>query len=471
MKNLSACLILLASLSVFAWDGGHGQNGQSISITADGTNQSYNISGGNGGNGTPGRDGRDAHCMPIGGPSNVSQHSGESGERGGNGGDGGNAGNLVVYYQDIANLKNIQVYAVPGAGGYGAYGGRGGRGCQCSYTTWKIEDQTYYCTSGHDGMSGYNGSRGSNGSWGEIQIINSPTPLKPSVTARYVEMSTMESKPGQVSKNHWETRRGAASLFAPGSRMADSYFFFLGRTEVNYAFKWAASRPVSEFKNWQMYVYLDGEEAKVNFPSNLIVKKSTAMVDGVQVITIEAVVKTTEVFNLRLEEMAGKEADAKLVLSDLSKVSDLVGTSASLNYMTYENGSYKSRFKDVLPAEALEIRKEGFDVKLGGLGIDPKYLAGGTKVFVALTVKREFEGRTVTRVFNQYFTIRLINEGTLIEILADSNLYTGNQVVGKVLKGEQYTVSKIQNGWVSLKKDDGTVLPGWIQMQKIKVAT
>src|SRR5690606_27224594 len=94
---------------VIANNGSNGRNGQAITLSADGTSQSYNVSGENGGDGYPGRNGRNASCYSEGGPGNVHQPSGGNGERGGNGGNGGNAGDVTVYYSNLSDIQNVHV--------------------------------------------------------------------------------------------------------------------------------------------------------------------------------------------------------------------------------------------------------------------------------------------------------------------------------------------------------------------------
>jgi hypothetical protein len=48
-------------------------------------------------------------------------------------------------------------------------------------------------------------------------------------------------------------------------------------------------------------------------------------------------------------------------------------------------------------------------------------------------------------------------------------MYVGNQVVGHVTKGEKFLVVKLQDGWISLKTEDGTAIAGWIKNTGIRL--
>ena len=53
------------------------------------------------------------------------------------------------------------------------------------------------------------------------------------------------------------------------------------------------------------------------------------------------------------------------------------------------------------------------------------------------------------------------------KVTVDSSLIV---VVGKVLAGERFRISRIQGNFASLEKEDGTSVPGWIQLKYLRSA-
>ncbi len=61
-----------------------------------------------------------------------------------------------------------------------------------------------------------------------------------------------------------------------------------------------------------------------------------------------------------------------------------------------------------------------------------------------MTVSRTYGGRTFNVALkNNYVVSVKISESDLIEAISDTNTYIGNQIVGKVKKGERYTVTRV----------------------------
>lgn len=474
-----ACAICLFGLGVraSAYDGGNGRDGRSITITADGTAQNYNISGGDGGDGSPGSDGQTPYCPSTGGNGDVMMPDGGDGSPGGDGGVGGDGGGVTVYYKDIENLKKIYVRGTPGYGGRGAPGGRGSWGCRCGQSSWTVTDaqgntQTYSCRDGSDGRDGSYGRDGGRGSYGRIFVVGQTDPVKPPLPSVYIDMSKMETGAVQLSKNNWERRQGARTLFQTGSDISDNYWFFLNRTEVEYTFKWQARRPVTDFAGWHMLLQLDGTEAKLTFPNGLWVNSEVVVDGNKRTYVFHSAVSSGEIGNIQLSEFAGDGADLYIAVKDNAQISDVLTTSVYLEYYTAENGRYQVRYKDNVPAGMVPTTSDGFKILIGKLGIKDEYLKPGVQAYAGLTVTRALGTNSAKYSLSSYATIEhQFKPGDVIEAVSDADLYSGSDVVGHVAKGDKFHVVKVQGQWISLAKIDGTALKGWIAVDKVKASS
>lgn len=454
--------------------GRSGRSGSPLVVTAQGTPASYDLRGEDGSNGGPGEQGDAAWgCFQPTPDYNVFGAAGGDGGSGGSGGSGGNGGSITAYFTDISALRAILVRSTPGRGGSGNWGGRGGDGCRCTQSTWTNtvggSPQTFFCNNGRDGNNGYSGSNGSNGSYGSITLISQLTavpPEKPSVT---IDMSQMLAGPIDLSKNHWESRRGARQLFAAGSDIADNYNFFLGRTEVRYSFVWEAARPVSDFRGWQMQLRMEGAEPKLYLPNGLWTESEKIINGNEYTFVFKGAVSTGELGNLQFKSLGGIGADHVVAVKDNAGVSDVLRTTVKLKYYTAENGSYRVRFEDEVPQAALSTAADGFQIAMGELGLNPDWLKRGTQAYVGLTITRALGTNSTAYTMGTYYTITFSPAvGMLVQAANDASLYSGNQIVGRVSRGDQFKVAAVQGNWISLKKLDDTAVRGWIASENLE---
>lgn len=473
--TIFASAFFLPAINAIAWNGADGANGRPISLNADGTDQYYQSNGESGGNGSDGRDGNNGFCQSTGGPGDVSQPPGADGEDAGSGGNGGWGASVTAYFENIANLKKVFIQAVPGRGGYGGRGGRGGRGCHCSQQSWTITgsdgtSKTYTCTSGRDGYAGRNGQNGSNGGYGRVLLMKSAEAIKPDMPSVYIDMSKMETAPVSLSQNIWEKHlSGGRALFKAGSQINDQYHLYTGRREQEYTFQWKASRPSSDFAGWQMLVAMQSDgTVNVTYPKNLYVDSEIIETgEGKFTFIIHSALTTSEIANLTLGSLTGFGASAVVQLRDESKVSDVVDTAIHIKYQTVEDGVYKVRLDADVPASAITMTPGEIFLALGQLGIDEKYLSGNLQVYVGLTVKRSYEGKTWVLSLGDYFKIKEFDVGSIVEAKADADLFSGTTKIGSVKQGEKFKVKAIQNSWVSLERLDGSSVKGWIKIDQL----
>ncbi len=431
--------------------GRSGRDGQPVVVTATGQSANFDVTGSDGGNSSSGEPGYGATgCFQSTPDYDLFGAAGGDGGRGGDGGAGGDGGSVTVYFTDIVQLGRVAIRGTPGEGGNAAWGGRGGEGCRCQQYSWTTTASdgtttTHYCRDGQRGYDASSGSPGADGSYGRVTLIGQLDPVAAEVPALQIDMSRMLEGPFQLSKNHWEARRGARRLFAAGSDVADSYSFFTGRTEISYAFQWQVNRPVTDFRGWGMRVQIEGEDALLYLPNGLWVDAEKIVDGNSRTYVIKGAVSTGELGNLQFRSLGGIGADHVVAVKDNAKVSDILHTAVHLKYFSYENGTYKVRYDADVPAESLTVTDDGFAIAMGTLGIDPNFLKRDTKAYGGLTMKRSLGTHSATYTMGTYYTIKYSPAvGDVIQVMEDANLYVGNTVVGRVTTGEQYKAKEIQ---------------------------
>ena len=140
-----------------------------------------------------------------------------------------------------------------------------------------------------------------------------------------------------------------------------------------------------------------------------------------------------------------------------------------MKYFSYENGSYHVRYDADVPAAALTMSADGFQIAVGALGIDADYLKRGTQAYAGLTIKRSLGSHSASYTMGTYYTIKYVPEiGAVVQAAENANLYVGNSVVGHVVKGDQFKATDIQGDWVALKKLDDTPVRGWIDVDHLE---
>jgi hypothetical protein len=456
--------------------GRDGRSGQNLVIKAEGASASYDVSGSDGSDGTTGENGYNAtSCFPPNRPAyDLTGANGGRAGAGGPGGDGGNGGALTVYFTDINNLKFITVHGTPGRGGSSNWGGRGGFGCRCSESSWTIPDSSgaqhsYTCRDGQMGSDAGRGSDGSFGSYGQVLLVSQMTPVLQDLPSVNIDMSKMETGPFTVSKNNWEPRRGAASLFASGTDISNSYYFFKDRVESTLKFRWEATRPLTDFARWQMQVKLEGTEAKVYFPDGLWVDFQRIEENGEKIFVIKAVVAESELPYIQFDGFLDEGSNHVISIKDSAGMANVLQNSIHAEFWTVVAGQWKQHFDGDLPADSLQATADHIHILMGRSGIDPVLFKAGTKAYVKLLVTRKLGGKSQTYQLASNYNIQIqLSVGQAVEVLQDSNLLIGNQIVGTVKKGDQFIVGRIQDGWIRLKKSDGTELAGWITAESLK---
>ena len=396
--------------------GQNGRNSDHLTVFADGTSMTLDLAGGDGAQGEQGITGYDAYCEPA--EENIGKNlrgaDGGNGGDGGDGGDGGNAGSLTVYTTNKEHLKQIYVIAAGGEGGAPGVGGVGGSGCECDRPYWNEETcfgkpgsadyscttEEFQCADGYQGRKGRSGRKGRDGKIGNLTLINLDKSLSPDFPEVTAPISELKGRGFTLSKNIWQSKDNASSLFAPGSIIADKYKELVARHEHSVLVVWDAPQPVENFDDQKITLSLKGkDDANIFLPKDLWLETKTVKRDNLTELFVFNAVHTKDVADLTIDGLFGYGTNLELDIFDEAEQSNLIATDFSLRYRVGEESEkknffggnstvYKTKYEGAIPPEA--IAKEGnlFTLKLGELPIPPEYLQPGLEVEVEVVAKR-----------------------------------------------------------------------------------
>ena len=405
-------------------DGSTGQKGQngrdsdSLTVFADGSSMTLDLSGENGFSGTGGTSGDRAACdTEIADKSNNLQASnGGHGGDGGDGGNGGDGGSLTVYTTDKSYLQQIYVVATGGEGGNPGIGGVGGEGCKCPVSYWneqtckgKPGSSKYSCTTtelqcvdGYSGRTGRDGRPGRSGRLGTLTVINLDKSLAPDRPEATLTIENLKDRGFTLSRNKWETKTGATSLLAPGSIVEDEYQELVERQEHTVLLVWDAAQPVAEFAEERVVLSLDeenGSSASLTFPDDLWLETSELKRDTITELFVFNAVREKDVTKLKNRGISGIGENLQLAIEDRANKSDILDTDFTIKFRVSSSGDdalfrrlydYKTKYEGQVPPEAVELNGDRFTINLGQLPIPPEYLEPGNAIEVQLTANRSF---------------------------------------------------------------------------------
>ena len=400
--------------------GQDGRDSDSLTVFADGSPMTLDLSGENGFPGEDGLLGGTPLCeeQPTDITKNLQAPYGGNGGDGGDGGAGGNGGSLTIYTTNKSDLQQIYAIAVGGEGGAGGAGGMGGEGCQCSVPFWNKQTCTgkpgsskyrctteeFQCTDGISGRTGRNGRAGRNGRLGTLTVINLDKSLAPDQPQTTISLAELKDRGFTLSKNHWETNSGAADLLAPGSIIADQYQELVSRQEHTVLLAWDASQPVSDFAKQRVTLALEGEDdVKINFPEEVWLETNELKRDNITEIFVFNAILEKDAKKLKSQGFSGLGGNLQLELVDKANKSDIVNTSFSLKYRVSNSTEdarfrrvtdYRTKYEGEIPPEAIIREQDRFSINLGQLPIPPEYLEKDTAVELHLTANRSFGDRS-----------------------------------------------------------------------------
>ncbi len=400
--------------------GGNGSNSDSLTVFADGSPMTLDLSGANGLPGENGTDGREAVCgdMVVDSQQNLQAANGGNGGDGGDGGNGGNGGALTIYTTDKSYLQDIYVVASGGAGGTGGTGGAGGAGCQCPTSYWNEQTCTgkpgsskyscttseYKCRDGFEGRSGRNGRNGRSGRLGVLTLINLDKSLAPDQPQATISLAQLKDRGFTLSKNEWETRTGAASLLAPGSIIADQYQELTARHEHTVLLVWDAPQPVTDFMEQKVTLKLQGEDsASVTFPETMWLETSELARDNITEIFVFNAILENDVTKLKSEGISGTGENLKVSLVDRAKKSDFINTDFKVKYRVSKSvdearfrrvSDYRTKYEGEIPPSLIERDGDRFIINIGKLPMSSEFLQANTAVEIQLVADRTFGGNS-----------------------------------------------------------------------------
>ncbi|MBF2088473.1 MAG: collagen-like protein [Synechococcales cyanobacterium K44_A2020_017] len=402
-------------------EGRSGQDGQSRTLVLDGSPVNLNLSGTDGGDGDDGGNGRSAFCgwQPR-DRSDVRAANGGQGGDGGDGGNGGNGGSVTVYYTDPTQLRSLSVIAAGGRAGRGGRPGYGAAGCRCERSYWEEEvctgtpgsanrscrTERYRCRDGADGRNGQSGREGRPGQLGRLTLVQQAEPLAPDNPNITFSLSRFQQQPVSLSRNIWATRRGASTLLASGSIVADEYREFVERAEQTVQLNWAAERSLSEVANESLGLeLLENQSVRVTVPEDVWLVGDLQYEESVATYTVSELVLRSEATQLAVGEFSGSGADLQLSVVDLADKSDVVATRFELRYRSTEDrfgdrGRFGTRYEGEVPAEWVTQNFNRFSIDLGQLPIDARYRQSGVRVEIELKAIRSLGGQSAEQTMS-----------------------------------------------------------------------
>lgn len=398
-------------------NGNNGRNSDNLTVFADGTSMTLDLSGGHGAPGAEGNRGDNALCeQPV--ESVGKDLRGADGGNGGDGGDGGvggNGGSLTVYTTNKEHLKQIYVIAAGGEGGAPGTAGLGGDGCECDRPYWNEETcfgepgssnytcttEEFKCTDGFSGRKGREGRKGRDGKPGTLTLINLDKSLSPDFPEVTAPISELKGRGFTLSRNIWRNQTDATALFAPGSIIADKYKELVARHEHSVLVVWDAPQPLSDFDDQQITLSLKGtDDANIILPDDLWLETQKVKRDNLTELFVFNAVRAKNVADLKIGSLHGQGSALKLDVLDKANKSNLVATDFSIKYRVGEpaedkgflglgrDTDYKTKYEGTMPPTAIAQEGNLFTLKLGELPIPQEYLQPGLKVEIEVKAKR-----------------------------------------------------------------------------------
>ncbi len=405
-----------------------GRSGSDRTVILNGNPAPIDLSGEDGGDGENGENGRSAFCgqQPRDVNRNLRAPDGGSGGNGGMGGNGGNGGNLTVYYTNPADVQRLFVNAAAGEGGRGGRSGNGSFGCNCQYRQWQVQSctgtpgtpnyrcstQVFSCTDGRDGRSGSNGADGRSGQLGQLSLINQSQPLAPDSPSLTASLSNLVNQEVALSKNLWNLRRGAVSLLAPGSSIADQYREYAGRAEGRFRLVWAATTPLQELANETATVQIQNDRTiTLTSPEDVWLSGSSTQEGQVTTYRVAAIVRRQDATRLAVGNVTGRGSQLQMVVVDLAGKSDLLNTRFRIRYRTdqsFGDGApdFRTRYDGEVPANLVSRDFNRFTLNVGQLPIGASYLTPGTPVQIEVTAVRALGDRSAEQDLRWGGTLR-----------------------------------------------------------------
>ena len=392
--------------------GRDGTPGADHTATANGTPNQFSLPGQDGAPGEAGENGRRPRCdsQPRQVAYDLQAPSGGNGGHGGRGGDGGQGGNLTLYYDNPDALGLITVVAPGGRGGRGGSGGAGASGCRCRWRSWTLQTCTgtpghgdhrcqtnrYVCRDGRPGRHGSPGRDGRDGEAGQLRLVNQTTPLSADTPSQTLPLQHLVNQPLRLSRNLWTPRSGANTLLAAGSQVQDTYEDYTGRVEGTLVIDWQAPRPVGSFAAEPVTATIDADgRVEATFPEAVWIDANVQRQADELRLAITQAVREQDVTRMAWGGLHGSGSDLRAVVLDLAGESAQLQTQFQVTLRTTDGNPrdshrlhYTTAYDDVVPAAAVTVTGNRFEIDLGQLPIPARRLRQGTYAQLDITAIR-----------------------------------------------------------------------------------
>ncbi|MGB7520774.1 MAG: hypothetical protein WA896_14185, partial [Spirulinaceae cyanobacterium] len=325
---------------------------------------------------------------------------------------------------NIADLRQINVRAEGGRGGESGDSGYGTAGCSCRWRRWEkrtctgnpgdpnysCKTEEFDCEDGENGRDGRRGRRGNKGELGRLALVKDNQRLAADQPTANVSLSSAADRTISLSKNIWQTRRGANSLLASGSIISDEYDEFVERVEGEFQVVWNASRPITDFYNQNLSLTLEGRnDVNIVSPEDVWLESETSQNNGITQLNITKAVLRQEATQLTRADFAGNRSGLTFSLIDKARQSDVLATQFRIKYRTGKDRSgprpdsvfnYTTRYEGTIPGELVKLEGQRFTLDLGKLPIDSEYLRPGVNVDLEITAVRSLGGRSAEQTIS-----------------------------------------------------------------------
>ncbi|EKV02748.1 hypothetical protein Lepto7375DRAFT_5010 [Leptolyngbya sp. PCC 7375] len=411
--DVCGTVALARSTREFGRDGRHGRDGRAGRNGRDGADQTVratgqplnlNLSGTDGEDGGFGENAEWLRCrrQPRDERHDLHAADGGDGGDGGHGGRGGNGGTLTVQYTDPSHLRQVLAMAGGGRGGRGGRGGDGTYGCECDDERWTVKvcendtcrEEEYECDDGRDGTDGRNGADGTVGNIGQLVLIDQLEPLPQENPEQSHTVSSLANTTVTLSRNLWETRRGATNLLAPGSVIADEYQAYKGFIDRQFTLDWQASQDLQAFTETIDLTLRPNGQVDIDFPEEYWLLGETVEQETLTTYRVDGIVPVADVTQLAMGRVDGRSRTFEVNVVDLAQRSDVLDTRFEVRYSTSGDDGRRRRydveFDGPVPDDLVQQDHNRFTLALGRLPIASQLLSGGTRAQVELKIIRSY---------------------------------------------------------------------------------
>jgi hypothetical protein len=223
------------------------------------------------------------------------------------------------------------------------------------------------------------------------------TPDQPSVT---VPLQELKDRGAILSRNKWQTQKGAQSLFAAGSAIEDEYLMLEERVEKSFLLIWNAPQAFDNFAKRRITLNLDEQNnIQPALSEEIWLQSSTQQKGNVTELIVYNAILAEDVTRLKSEGISGSGGSLELFIQDNASQSSLIATEFKIKYRvsrsssdfaTPTTGNYVTRYEGDVPSELVTFDGNRFTIAVGQLPLPPESLKAGTPIEIELTALRSF---------------------------------------------------------------------------------